>query len=560
MKIPPPPLSYDKDRTLTRRTVKGAAGGMKGVDYEDDGRPDPNMKKSTVGAGSNAEAAAVEGSRHVRNAQHAARGAGAEGKESKIREDDEMVLDDEDAVTRDKKAKEARKNFVPRDRMTIDKDAPQLLRKPKWNAEDEDEEPEEEEELDLELLGEAIAAHDLEEAFDENTRRRPGDPALTDPAAIQRSLGAPLHYAKHVMILAEAFRSATGATREEAVAYLAAMFCAAPDRSFGRLALKEFGPATGILDIYPLEVVEHVLTKYPAFLPKVGFGRLFADVPRDATRPLLLIAGEPTTLTYPPQMKVRGFAIRGGARPGYRFEPGAEPGEYALTVDSGGEFVLLISALVRSGHTIIDRLHVQVAGEPREPDEHERAERDEAKIAAWPIPIPAPIDPREVLDEPEHEDDPSLMRSSEIVQKQQLGALRGPKGEDYEPTYGLADEEALEADIPSDDDERFSLDSQEPIEVVDGPPTDELEVPPGLLDEEAPLTYDDDTNEDLDVLAAPTFDDTTPIESNAASAMRRIREEVGGDPHENALSVADKALLDIAFATLADLPPVDEEE
>ena len=65
--------------------------------------------------------------------------------------------------------------------------------------------------------------------------------------------------------------------------------CAAPDRSFGRLALKEFGPATGILDIYPLEVVEHILARYPAFLPKVGFGRLFADVPRDASRPLLLM-------------------------------------------------------------------------------------------------------------------------------------------------------------------------------------------------------------------------------------------------------------------------------
>ncbi len=555
MKIPPPPLTYDKDRTLTRRTVKGAAGGMKGVDYEDDGRPDAHAQKATVGSGSNAESHAVEAARHAKQTEHVAQHAEPEEKPGKIREEDEMVLDDEDAMTRDKKAKEARRGFVPRDRMTVDKDAPKLLRKPKWNEEDEEPEPDEEEELDLELLGEAIAAHDLEEAFDEKTRRRPGDPALTDPAAIQRHLGAPLHYAKHVMILAEAFRSATGATREEAVAYLGAMFCSAPDRSFGRLALKEFGPSTGILDIYPLEVVEHVLTKYPAFLPKVGFGRLFADVPRDATRPLLLIADEPTLLRYPPQVKIRGFAIRGGARPGYRFEPDAEPGTYALTIHAGGEFVVLVSALLRSGHTIIDRIHVQVAGEPSELAADTWPERDATKVAAWPIPTPPPIDPREALEEPEAEDDSNLMRSAQIVQQQQLGALRGPKGEDYEDVHGFVFEEALEVEIThadEEEDERFSLDSQEPLEVVEGPPTDEVEVPLDLLDE--------DTHDDLDVLGAPTFDDTTPVESNAASAMRRIREEVGGDPQENALSFADKALLDIAFATLADVQPGDDEE
>ncbi|MEQ8281072.1 MAG: hypothetical protein RMA76_36855 [Deltaproteobacteria bacterium] len=569
VKIPPPPLTYSKDRTLTRRTVKGAAGGMKGVDYEDDRRPDVSTEKATAGAGSNAESHAVEAARHAKAHEQVAKNAEPEEKPGKIREEDEMVLDDEDAITRDKKAKENRRNFVPRDRMTVDKDAPKLLRKHSWSEDEEEDEAfeeEEEQELDLDAIGEAVFSPELEEAHDTRTRRRPGDPALTDPADIQRLLGAPHHYAKHVMILAEAFRSATGATRREAIGYLTAMFCAAPDRSFGRLALKEFGPATGILDIYPLEVVEDILTRYPAFLPKVGFGRLFADVPRDASRPLLLIANEPTLLSYPAQVKIRGFAVRGGDRPGYRFEPAAEPGTYALTVHAGGEFAFLVSALVKSGHTIIDRLHVQVAGEPRELPADTWPERDAEKVAAWPIPTPPPIDPREALEPHAEEVDPSLMSSSQIIQKKQMGALRGPKGEDYEAQHGFAYEDELD-DVVEEELERFSLESDDAIELVDGPPTDEIEIPPDITDD-VPMAFDDTTHDDLDALAAgegievvgaDTIDE--PLPSAAQSALIRIREEAGGDRSENALSVADRALLDIAFATLADEPlPSDEEE
>lgn len=558
MKIPPPPPTYNKDRTLTRRTVKGAAGGMKGVDYEDDRRASPSTQKATTGAGPNKDSPAVHAARHAPAEAALVRQAEQEPKPGKIREEDEMVLDDEDAMTRDKKAKENRRGFVPRDRLTIDKDAPKRLHKPKWSFEEEEdeEEPPEEEEIDLELVGEAITSAELEEVFDDRSRSRPGDPRLTDPADIQRRLGSPLGYAKHVMILAEAFRQATGASRQEAVDYLAAMFCAAPDHAFGRLALKAFGPPTGILDIYPLEVIECILSKYPAFLPKAGFGRLFADVPRGEHRALVLIAGEPTELRYPAGMKIRGFALRGGGRPGYRFEPAEDDDAYTLRIDAGGTYTVLVSGLLRSGYTVVDRIEVEVAGDLPLDDAVEIA-RDEEKIAAWPVPIPPPIDPRALVEERAARDDAGLLSPRELVHRQQIGALRGPKGEAIEAVDASAD-------YPTFDE---PLDELPPLETLVGPPTDEVELPEDLLEEPAGgVTIETDIPQEL--LDAPTFDtpsvevvapaeveDTGDIESNASTAMRRIRDRTGGDPNENRLSVADRTLLGIAFATLADDGP-----
>ncbi|MCA9556237.1 MAG: hypothetical protein KC933_39800, partial [Myxococcales bacterium] len=63
MKVPPKPPEYSKDRTLTRRTVAGAAGGMLGVHYEDTRHNDVNTirahtEQGTAGAGANRAVAA----------------------------------------------------------------------------------------------------------------------------------------------------------------------------------------------------------------------------------------------------------------------------------------------------------------------------------------------------------------------------------------------------------------------------------------------------------------------------------------------------------------------
>lgn len=529
MKVPPP--TYNKDRTLTRRTVKGAAGGMKGVDYEDDRRADPTTLKATTGAGSNKDTPGAKALHHkeIEAGLQGAHGQEQEQKPGKVREEDEMVLDDEDALTRDKKAKENKRGLVSRDRMTIDKDAPQLLHKRKWEYDEEEPEEEREEEIDVDELVEAILAGPPESAPSQ-TRRKAGDPTLTDPADIQRKLGTPIAYAKHVLLLAEAFRHATGATRDEAITYLAAMFCAAPDRTFGRLALKELGSATGIIDLYPLEVVEHLLENYPSFLPRVGFGTLFSDRVTSTESPLQLIARVDERLEYPTGTKIRGFAIRGGGRPGYRFEPADEDDVYLLRIDSGGHYELLISGLLEAGRTVVDRLHVEVIG-ANPPPEHEDGipERDEARVAAWTVPEPAPFeDEAPDTDTHDTDDHSDLMSSGEIVQRQQLDALRGPKGDELD--FG-------------------TLDDLAPVEDLTGPKTDEHE---------------------YDLLDAPTYDSPPPVhESSAESAMRRMRTQIGADPEDDVLSKEDEALLGLAVSevgfpdpTLDDLEtlPTEDEE
>jgi hypothetical protein len=124
------------------------------------------------------------------------------------------------------------------------------------------------------------------------------------------------------------------------------MFVAPRDRTFGRSALKEFGPSYGILDVYPLEVVTHVLDHYPHFLPKVSRGTFFhqsgerAQVWHTDTQ-------TPVILEYPEDLKVRGFALIGGGTPGYVFEPSDVPGRYRLQVRSPGRWTCSVSGVSR---------------------------------------------------------------------------------------------------------------------------------------------------------------------------------------------------------------------
>jgi hypothetical protein len=227
------------------------------------------------------------------------------------------------------------------------------------------------------------------------------------------------------MVLAEAFRAATGATRSEAIAYLALLFAGLGDRSFARQALKELGPATGIIDIYPLEVIEHLVEAYPGLLLKAGFGTLFV---RPKKKSLDLEAGVAVHLEYPSGLKVRGFAIKGGGRPGYRFEPTETEGRYLLMIFSPGEYRLLISALTRSGHTVIDRFDAIVSDGPRalSPLSAEEPARDAAKVEAWPKPEPVPVDYSRLLEDeapPQGEDSSNMLSSGERISLQQRDHL-----------------------------------------------------------------------------------------------------------------------------------------
>lgn len=399
VKVPPPkqpPPQAEKDRTLTRRTVAGAAGGLKGVDYEDDRRPDPSA--SGPAAASSPKAARLV--RDLRGEEKMPMPGDIDRTKGVLIERGYQAAEDEPIVDEVPKKKKRAKGMSARDRMSIDKDAPELRRVRKWAEEDDEDEELDEEELELVVSderdrierGPSSAQDSRAHLFAEDSRPEPGDLSLTEPDEIARVLGSPLAYAKHAMILAEAFRRTTGATRGEAIEYLARMFIAPSDKSFGRLAIKEFGPSSGILDIYPLEVMEHVLDRYPGFLPKVGYGRLFANVPAVEEETIYTDTRTPVMLEYSVDLKIRAFAVSGGGRPGYLLEPDLEPGKYRLHIYTSGKYRVLISAINEHGYTTIDRLRIQVRPRKVEDlgtsgsDEEIYPERSEDLVQAWPVP------------------------------------------------------------------------------------------------------------------------------------------------------------------------------
>lgn len=199
--------------------------------------------------------------------------------------------------------------------------------------------------------------------FEEVGLDRMGDPSLDDPREMRRLLGPSARFAQHAMLLAEQKRAA-GATREEALAYLAGLYLRCGDAAYANKALREFGPATGIVDLYPLELVDYLLTHSPSFLAKTSRGSFFVDLPEQLSG----VAGQPVTLRYPPELRIRGFAIRGGGSVGYSFEPKDPPGTHHLTVETPGSFELLISALDRDRRWVVQSVVLEIAAPPEPPD------------------------------------------------------------------------------------------------------------------------------------------------------------------------------------------------
>ena len=442
MKIP----KYEKDRTLTRRTVKGAAGGMKGVDYEDDRRADPSTRLSPQAERlKKAKAEQLRAGRQeaaaTARAETAHGGPKVDTHRQAPKEEQEMILDDEDAMSRDAKARQRRRTIVSRDRLTVDKNAPDHRREVPWDLLSDDEQAEPDEAtVDVDAIVDGAFSRQISRAhlFATKASVAPGAPGLLMPEDIQTAFPSPIDYAKHCMLLAEAYAQSTGAYREETVRYMAALFMGLPDVGFARRALMAWGPDTGIVDIYPLEVIEHILLARPDFLPRVRFERWIVPVGEVATAALNVDPTERLLLHVPEDVMVRGFAIRGGLRPGYCFEPGPSPATYALTLDRPGRFTILTSARSDHGYTLVDRLEVCVNGEPHA--EPEARPRDQARVAAWPMPAV----PDRFASIPFDEQTESDRSSQDLAARRRLDALRGPKGDGADSAYARAPESTRE--------------------------------------------------------------------------------------------------------------------
>lgn len=226
------------------------------------------------------------------------------------------------------------------------------------HSQDDDEEEDAEEAV---ALGQAAAARGFASQegagkyFQDLPEDHLGDLSLTNPNEMKRLLGPSVRFAMHAMLIAED-RLKNGMPREDAVELLAQIYLGVADRAYANKALREFGCGTGIIDIYPLEVIAHLLEHVPAFFTKVCRGNFLAP----AKAGYLAVAGDPIVLEYDPHLRIRGFAIKGGEKPGYLFEPTDPPGKYHLTFRTAGVFKVLISAIAKNGFVFVEEIEFRV--------------------------------------------------------------------------------------------------------------------------------------------------------------------------------------------------------
>ena len=457
-----------------------------------------------------------------------------------------MLLDDEDAATRDAKARHRGRPFAARDRFTVDKNAPERRRAIRWDLLD-DEEQDETDDGGRSLQLDPIAVADTMAAGEEDDAPRghlfspatdgpgPGDPALYDPAEAMAVLGTPLAYAQHALLLSESFRQTCGAARTEAIAYLAELFLALPDGDFARSALRELGLGTGIVDIYPLEAIVHILESAPHFLPRTEFG-LVVQRPTLDRGALRMEPFRARVLSVLPDRVIRGFALAGGPRPGYRFEPAPEIDQYRLVLGAPGRFEILVSARAPTG-TIVDRLWVHVAGEAPEALPPDDPIPDLARLAHWPRPKPRPPSP---APSGPHKESPHLSLGERWSRATQ-DALRGPKGE--ETFYSTSVDQGAQLEVKdriqgSEANARTQADSPTaPSECPKPAPPQDMGASVDATDVDIPVVHDDreDTRERFEASARSPAEVTEP-DVRALEPKRDLRSRAAEPRFEPAVA------------------------
>lgn len=222
--------------------------------------------------------------------------------------------------------------------------------------------------------------HKDQERFDELRKKGAKDDFKPERAAMEvESLGT--HRATaHVVRLYEHW-TLEGVERGEAVARAASFLAGFQNVQNIRKVLAEL-ESKPIRDVYPLEVLMKILEERPELVPGVRPGSVIGNL-EDLHEGKKVIAGYPSTLQVPVDVRLKSFALLGGGRPGYELAPAVEEGKYTLLVDTPGEwrFAILAAPLQQlgriqreTGEAILQVFQVTVyamgkKGEPIPPDE-----------------------------------------------------------------------------------------------------------------------------------------------------------------------------------------------
>lgn len=219
-----------------------------------------------------------------------------------------------------------------------------------------------------------------QERFDELRRKGAKDDfSPTRPALEVEALGTNRATA-HVVRLYEAW-TLEGMGRTEALQKAASFLAEFRSAQNIRKVLAEL-ESKPIRDVYPLEVLMKLLDERPELLPGVRAGSVIGNAAEllDGKK---VLAGYPAAVQVPQDVRLKSFALLGGARPGYEFAPAVEEGKYTLLVDTPGEwaFAVLAAPLQQLGRiqretqeAILEIFRVTVhamgkKGEPLTPEE-----------------------------------------------------------------------------------------------------------------------------------------------------------------------------------------------
>lgn len=356
----------------TKNLVKGAAGGARGVDYQD--AEGEFLERRDKAGGASARSVYQEGQAKNAERLHQARRAeqAKEALQGSAADTQDDTFDPRKLVNQQAAPKETPEQ--QRQKLEVEKLKKKLLGQ--GDSEDEtDDDDDDAEDAEEDADGAVNEASDssvfADASVDRATRKARAEVLarlLDDPEVEMRVYGTvhlrsaqslrevfktPLRIARHLNVLAQ--RLATSPEQRAGVVSSLADTIVELGPGLGRRSLSSFMHGVGIGEVYPLEVLEHIVLHHPRFLPQTGLRPFLTSPPR-----LEGEEGVPIEVRCDPALKLTGFALKGGGFPGYAFEPQKEPGCFALNIDTRGRYTLLLLAVDAAKNESLQELRVRV--------------------------------------------------------------------------------------------------------------------------------------------------------------------------------------------------------
>lgn len=98
-----------------------------------------------------------------------------------------------------------------------------------------------------------------------------------------------------------------------------------------------------IREVYPLEVMLKLFDVAPAHTTLIRPASFLGSSP--AAQQQRIYAGHPVQIPLPKSVRLKSFALIGGARPGYELFPSSKAGQYTLQIDTPGTYGLALLAV-----------------------------------------------------------------------------------------------------------------------------------------------------------------------------------------------------------------------